>query len=174
MNKTYQKTFSGVKNAGFTLIELLVVVLIIGILAAVALPQYQTVIDKAAFAEVMSVTHSLKDAMELYYLAHGRYPGAGNDWELDFDMPTKCTRTKGYNTFYCTDSWYDMNGQSGVDGYNGARYQTGSGAPRNLYRVSLNGKRYCLAIDSSSRARRLCKALGGKMVGSSVDFYEIP
>jgi len=53
------------KQQGFTLIELMIVVAIIGILAAIALPAYQTYAAKAKFAEVVNSTGGVKSAVEV-------------------------------------------------------------------------------------------------------------
>ena len=65
-------------SQGFTLIELLVVVLIVGILAAVAVPQYFGVIEKGHFVEATACIDALKGAEERYALGSGTY-GAGTD-----------------------------------------------------------------------------------------------
>jgi len=70
---------------GFTLIELLVVVLIIGILSAVALPQYQKAVEKSRIMAVMPNLRALKDSLEMYYLANGQYP-ADSVRELDISL----------------------------------------------------------------------------------------
>ncbi len=72
-------------NRGFTLIELLVVVLIIGILAAVALPQYQKAVNKSRMAEAKVLMKALSDAQDVYALSHddcGTYNA--NDLDIDF------------------------------------------------------------------------------------------
>ena len=61
------------KKRGFTLLEVLVVVLIIGILAAVALPMYKHTVIKSRFSTVMPIAKAVADAQEVYYLANGQY-----------------------------------------------------------------------------------------------------
>ena len=57
--------------SGFTLIELLVVVLIIGILASVALPQYQKAVEKSRQAEAWTTMKSIMDAVKIAQMENG-------------------------------------------------------------------------------------------------------
>jgi len=83
MNKKVLQRMKG--SAGFTLIELLVVVLIIGILAAIAVPQYFKVVEKGKFAESMEWINSLKGAQERYLAKNGSY-FAGTYTSTSFDV----------------------------------------------------------------------------------------
>ncbi len=71
------------RRTGFTLIELLVVVLIIGILAAVAVPQYKFAVEKARALQAIIYIKSLANAYEVYYLQHGMYPTHKSNPSID-------------------------------------------------------------------------------------------
>lgn len=79
---------------GFTLIELLVVVLIIGILAAVALPQYQKAIDKSRATQTVQLISTLQRVTNVWILANGfkdayDFLQEEHSNSLDIDLP--CT-----------------------------------------------------------------------------------
>ena len=83
-------------NGGFTLIELLVVVLIIGILAAVAVPQYETAVWKARFSEVLVRGNAMQRALELYRL-QGDSTEIWSDENLDISVLEDLTLTNEWS-----------------------------------------------------------------------------
>jgi prepilin-type N-terminal cleavage/methylation domain-containing protein len=143
---------------GFTLIELLVVVLIIGILAGVALPQYQKAVMKSRFAEAMTNMKSLGNAMKVCKLADpnancsldeldievGSATGDGGDYETanfhyeaysnyiaaEYKKESVCLCYNiDTNTFGISDEW-----EEGVHG----AYCYHAGTPSFDYKVLLN------------------------------------
>ena len=97
---------------GFTLIELLVVVLIIGILAAVAVPQYNKAVKKARYMEYALFIRNYEQAIDRYLLEHGYQNMDFNEHPeiLDIDVPGISLKEVNYyfkgamvNNTYCND-----------------------------------------------------------------------
>lgn len=89
------KNVAKLSKKAFTLVEILVVVLIIGILAAIALPKYQVAVAKSLFTEIVQLTYNLKQQQELFYLANGNY--ATDCIILNADLPTGSAITEDKN-----------------------------------------------------------------------------
>lgn len=89
------------KKAGFTLLELLVVVLVIGILAAVAVPQYQKAVLKARMSEMQTIVRKIYDVKQTYQLANNAEPTSFEELDLDFGSNYSNAITYVKNRFRC-------------------------------------------------------------------------
>lgn len=93
---------------GFTLLEILVVVLIIGILAAIALPQYQKAVEKARTAQPIALLKSAYDLATVYYLDKGKYPDSFDEMEMNISWPVATQDSlKWVNTALAKDTRSD-------------------------------------------------------------------
>ena len=156
----------------FTLIELLVVVLIIGILAAVALPQYQKAVEKARFTQAITVGNALWQSAQRYMLANGEPPSTLD--ELDIDVPgtlnTNGDKISLTGKYTC---------QLSIGGNNGILKQIQCqvyNLPiiyRAVYAPQDSISRMCQVPEEDDKANKLCIAVGGTFYKSNGTGYNL-
>ena len=170
MKKLVQKikdTFSILNSGkGFTLIELLVVVLIIGILGAIALPQYQLAVDKAQFAKYQALVASLRDAYDEYILIYGT--GTKNFEDLSFTLPSDFQNLSSYSEWNCLSNNNMFCCMSRPSSNVTGMITCGKNDLSLIYSESflrtdnynINRRGLCGASKDNTRANRLCANIG--------------
>ena len=148
------------QKSGFTLIELLVVVLIIGILSAVALPQYTKAVEKSRATEVLMNIKTIMDGWQIYALAN---PGASERVcfadVADVTLPSSVLQDCKYVTKNFTYEPYFAGSDYGVE-----IHRNGNDAYAFYVAIDFancDAKPYCKACFTSNTdiGRAICKGL---------------
>jgi type IV pilus assembly protein PilE len=155
----------------FTLIELLVVVLIIGILAAIALPQYRLAVEKTRAVEALTLGKAMISAQEIYYLTYSQY--TDNFHNLDI----ACPGTINPNGNICTTKYFFITllSDAGLGAIVFDRTSAGLQYWLTFYgqrMTTLPGVIVCAARrgDSDEKLqRKICQALSGKTAPDTPD-----
>ena len=149
---------------GFTLIELLVVVLIIGILAAVAVPQYKVAVEKSRAVQLLAALKPLVEAEEVYYLANGRYTTYLSDVDIAYPYATESFTLKN-GAFVSLDQARSFQ-QGSV--YGTTKYveisiftKHGNGQLATYHKP---GMMICSAVPSDKIGSAICKAMSNGVV----------
>ena len=156
-----------VVSRGFTLIELLVVVLIIGILASVALPQYEKAVMKSRYSNLMATVNALAKAEEVYYMETGNYT---NDFEALAITPGSCTLSADKQT--CSYEWgsckLDTSGNDRVACVNNTTLKNGYAwyFPSGAY-AAWETSCWALTADKNDKYAKLCEAMGATFNSSA-------
>ncbi len=159
--------FNNGNNRAFTLIELLVVVLIIGILAAVALPQYKMAVAKARASTLLGMMNAVKQAQETYYLANGSYASDIN--ELSVSLPGKPYPPFPNRAVYSPNAWtLDINDSTaGVMGRDARVSSVQIYFFHDHISHEWKGKHLCYARMSSDFANKICQNLTNRKTPNS-------